>query len=104
MIAKSTELAEEVRAKFEYQAETGRLVRVARGRGAKVGVEVGSIDPETGHRRAYLAGRNRMTAHLVWAHHYGSLPSGILRHKNGDNSDDRIENLEVLKKQLTKHQ
>ncbi len=100
MIDKRTELAEEVRAKFEYQTETGRLVRVARGRGAKVGVEVGSIDPETGHRRAYLAGRNRMTAQLVWAYHYGSLPSGILRHKNGDNSDDRIENLELLKKQL----
>ena len=41
-----------------------------------------------------------MTAHLVWLWHHGDMPTGILRHANGVNSDDRIGNLELLKKQL----
>ena len=89
---------QDLRETFEYAPSTGRLVRRRRGRGARIGVEIGGID--NGHRRAYYAGRNRMTAHMVWVYHHGSEPRGILRHKNGDTSDDRIENLEALKQPL----
>lgn len=90
----------DVRSTFDYVPETGRLVRVRRGLGARVGVTVGSTDPNNGHRRAYFKGGNRMTTHLVWLWHNGSMPNGILRHINDINSDDRIENLVILKKQL----
>lgn len=91
---------DDVRSTFDYVPETGRLVRIRQGLGARVGREIGSIDPKHGHRRAHFKGGNRMTAHMVWVWHNGSMPSGILRHVNKINSDDRIENLVILKKQL----
>lgn len=91
---------EDLRSTFDYSVETGRLIRRRRGLGARVGVEIGSVDPSNGHRRAYYRGGNRMTAHLVWAWHNGALPVGILKHKNCINDDDRIENLEPVKKPI----
>lgn len=90
--------AEKVRECFHYDEATGRLTRVKRGRGAKTGKEIGETG--NGWRRAYFDGKNRQTAHLVWAWHYGSLPDGGLKHINGDDLDDRIENLESSKKKL----
>lgn len=84
---------------FDYNPETGRLIRTRRGLGARVGVEIGSVEA-SGHRRAYFAGKNRMTAHLVWLWHHGALPKHILKHVNGINSDDRIENLEILRQEF----
>lgn len=91
------ELFKRIRSAFHYDEATGRLTRVTRGLGARVGVQVGSIH-EYGHRRAFFAGRNRMTAHMVWAWVKGEMPTGILRHSNGDNADDRVENLALIKK------
>ena len=34
--------------------------------------------------------------HIIWLMHYGRLPEGVIRHKNGDKLDDRIENLEDI--------
>ena len=35
------------------------------------------------------------TAAVVWAYHCGRWPIGPLGHVNGDNADDRIENLKL---------
>lgn len=83
-----------MRATFRYVPETGRLIRKARGLGARVGVEIGYIHAG-GYRRAHALGGQVMTAHLVWIWHHGSAPTGILTHVNGDPADDRIENLAV---------
>jgi group I intron endonuclease len=88
-----------VRATFNYVPESGRLIRVARGRGARVGVEIGHI-VAGGYRRAPYLGGNVMTSHLVWIWHHGSAPAGILTHINGDPADDRIENLAVKAKPI----
>lgn len=88
-----------IRATFDYVPESGRLIRVARGLGARVGVEIGHIDAG-GYRRAHYLGGNVMTSHLVWIWHHGSAPAGILTHISGDPADDRIENLAVKAKPI----
>ena len=89
-----------IRAELSYDPASGRLTRTGgKGHGVTIGKVIGRVEHH-GHRRAHFAGRNWMTAHLVWAWHYGALPDGILRHINGDTADDRIENLELLKQQL----
>jgi hypothetical protein len=34
--------------------------------------------------------------HLVWLQHYGELPKTRLDHRNGDSSDNRVENLRAV--------
>lgn len=83
---------------FQYIPETGRFLRVRRGRGARVGKVVGDVSPD-GYVRVNLFNKNWPNSHLVWVWHHGEFPPGILRRKNGISIDDRIENLEVIKKQ-----
>ena len=94
---KNTLTLERLHSTLEYIPATGRLIRKSRGLGARVGVEIGYVG-EWGQRRAHVFTTSYMTAHLVWFWHHGQMPSGILRHINGDNADDRIENLTLMKK------
>ncbi len=82
---------QEVRDKFHYDWETGRLIRVKRGRGARLGV-VGHVCSR-GSRRIGLNDRNWQASALVWAWHYGENPAEDIVRRNGDFLDDRIENL-----------
>lgn len=93
MTADSRYIARYIRSKFEYSPATGRLKRVAKGRGARVGVEVGHIETKSGYRRIHVCGRLRQASAVVWAWHHGALPGEDLIHINGDFADDRIENL-----------
>lgn len=93
--------ADELRRIFTYDKSSGRLLRaVAEGAGhrARIGRPIGYLDGD-GIRRSAWRGRRYRTAALVWAWHGGSVKT-FLKHTNGDCSDDRIENLETLKKAL----
>lgn len=84
---------------FEYLPDIGRFRRVRPGHGATVGKVVGHLTRD-GFVRFHFAGKVRANAHMVWLWHHGDMPPGILKRLSGVNSDDRIENLEVIKKKF----
>lgn len=46
-----------------------------------------------GLRTQFIHGKRQSAHHVAWAMHYGRWPSGHILRKNGDRSDNRIENL-----------
>tara|TARA_R110000772_G_scaffold2734_6_gene9836 strand:- start:1284 stop:1628 length:345 start_codon:yes stop_codon:yes gene_type:complete len=46
-----------------------------------------------GAKTQAINGVNNLAHRVAWGMHYGEWPSGQVLHKNGDNSDNRIENL-----------
>lgn len=93
MTADSRDIARRIRSIFEYSPDTGRLKRVAKGRGARIGIDVGYVEGKSGYRRIHVCGKARQASAVVWAWHNGDLPKEDLIHINGDFADDRIENL-----------
>lgn len=90
---------EEAKLRLSYVPETGRIVRTKRVTSGRSGEPIGRVC-ERGHRIASFLGRNIATAKLVWLLHKGAFPPGNLRRINGDPSDDRIENLGLLKREV----
>jgi hypothetical protein len=83
-------LAREV---FDYDAETGALIRrTAAGTRAITGVPSGRADRH-GHVRVRFDGKEYAAHRLVWLHVTGQLPRGEIDHINGIRSDNRISNL-----------
>lgn len=87
--------AARLRELFDYEPETGQLVRKVSGRGVKAGV-AGSIrldkDNPLGRRFISADGRKYRASHLVWVWHGNSLPER-LDHIDRNTLNDRIENL-----------
>ena len=52
----------------------------------------------TGHLRGWLLEHNIAAQRVVWAICYGKWPEGMVKHINGDNADNRIENLTTTHK------
>lgn len=74
---------------FRYEPRTGEFVGVRDGvirtwRNGTTGAGVLDVD-----------GTRKSTMGLVWLWHHGTLSPPGARHKNGDASDDRIENIYV---------
>ena len=80
----------ELRRRFFYDPATGDLVRKT-GRKLK-GTPCAGV-AGNGYRYVRILGRNYGVHQIVWALHYGRLPSGWLDHINRDHLDNRIENL-----------
>jgi len=83
----------ELRALFDYDPETGLLIRrIARAKNAPAGRPAGHIN-RSGYRVIVIRGKRYLAHRLVWAHQYGRFPELSIDHINGDRSDNRIENL-----------
>lgn len=58
------------------------------------GTKAGSLNSK-GYRRIRVEGKDYKAHRLAWFYVYGSLPSGMLDHKNRVRDDNRIDNLRL---------
>ena len=92
---------------LRYDADTGKLywrTRTPETLGATsdhchnwnrryAGKEAFTTRHNTGHLRGWILDQNVAAQRVIWAMTYGKWPTGSIKHINGDNSDNRIENL-----------
>ena len=51
------------------------------------------------YRQVYLNGQKTLEHRAVWEKEHGRIPAGtVIHHKNGDQQDNRPENLEAMKR------
>lgn len=84
--------AGEISQSVTYQQETGLLLnKKSKGR-AKAGQRAGHLTA-SGYVSVSIRGKQYMAHRLIWTLVHGSWPSGFIDHINGNKSDNRIENL-----------
>ena len=84
---------EQLRALLDYDAKTGDLTwRVNRGTRQFAGKRAGSVSANGG-RVVCVCGKLERESRVVWAHVHGYWPEFQIDHINGDECDNRIENL-----------
>jgi len=92
---------ERLRALFSYQ--DGKLLwLLSLNSRAPAGSEAGCLTTG-GYRQVRIEGTTYKTHRLVWKWHYGTDPGPFLDHKNGDTSDNRIENLQEVTNRENTH-
>lgn len=86
----------ELMEELDYNPETGIFIRIKQKPGrAKVGDVAGSQPRVTGHVGIKINHTLYQAHRLAWLYVYGEWPDGLLDHKNGIASDNRIDNLRV---------
>lgn len=58
-----------------------------------VGSVAGCVDKATGYSRIYINGKTHYAHRLAWLYVFGVWPDRLIDHKNGNGSDNRLENL-----------
>ena len=87
----SFDLASEL---FTYHPQTGHITwKINRGTSIKAGDRVGGINKVSLYVVLNLNGTIYHAHRLAWLLHYGEWPKGLLDHRNGIKSDNRITNL-----------
>lgn len=90
--------------RLEYLPEEGKLIWLskpawwkdsARWNARYAGKVAGNISTD-GHIQVMILGERYFADRIVWKMAMGKDPSGRIKHLNGDNSDNRLENLYVL--------
>lgn len=77
---------------FDYDADTGHLIRKVARQSVKVGDIAGTIT-NRGYRHISINGRNYQAHRLVWFYHHGEWPNRQIDHIDRDKLNNRIENL-----------
>lgn len=83
---------ERLKSLLRYDPETGVFTYRDR-KGRKMPGTVAGTDEGRGYIAICLDYKRYRAAHLAWLYIYGRLPESQIDHKNGNPSDNRIENL-----------
>lgn len=78
---------------LRYDVNSGDFTWINSGKGRRIGVPVGSKKSKEGYIRIALLGKRYQAHRLVWLYVFGNFPEEELDHKNGNRSDNRLENL-----------
>jgi len=91
---------EELRDRLQYDPETGILVRTKMDGGARnayrIGKPAGSVSKTKSGRPTviiHVGGKKFTASRVIWAMVTGSWPPALIDHKNGNQLDNRWENL-----------
>lgn len=91
---------ERVRELLDYNPRTGDLKwRVSRGNPVKAGDKAGSLMRD-GHLEISIDGHRCLVHRVIWLHVYGRWPNGYIDHIDGNPSNNRIENLRDVRRQI----
>lgn len=81
-----------LRGLFDYNCETGEIVRKVAAGSSSAGRPVFSKNAH-GYLRTKVNGKHIAAHRLAWALHTGSFPKSDIDHINGDKEDNRFANL-----------
>lgn len=70
----------------------GNLIRLTSQGGVTKGTPAGYLDLD-GYVKVNVDGKRYQRNLLVWIYHKGEIPTSLLDHKDGNRSNDRIDNL-----------
>lgn len=87
----------ELRQRFTYNAESGNLhwVKPPSGRSHDIMTPIAGSLRRDGRRVVIIRKIHYYAHRLVWAYVHGEFPEKFIDHINGDNQDNRIENLRL---------
>lgn len=90
---------ERLRSSFEYDRETGALVRVVDQFGRPMRAHVGAVT-RRGYGSVCFMGVPHKVHRLVWALHYGSWPTDHVDHIDGNRSNNALANLRLADRSI----
>lgn len=78
---------------FDYDHNSGRLLRRCFSAGLFTGLEVAGFEASNGYRYIEISGTSNLEHRLVWVYITGRWPADQLDHINRNRSDNRMINL-----------